>query len=92
MTWTRYKQGKLFKTQINDPTVQGCPKCLVLLAKIQERCRSRKYMKWLDAILKFFYGKPDIYVCVCVCVCVRVRARACMCVHLTNNNFLIISN
>ena len=22
MTWTRYKQGKLFKTQINDPTVQ----------------------------------------------------------------------
>ena len=38
MTWTRYKQGKLFKTKINDPTVQGCPKCLVLLAKIQERC------------------------------------------------------
>ena len=33
-----------FKTQINDPTVQGCPKCLVLLAKIQERCRSRKYI------------------------------------------------
>ena len=31
MTWTRYKQAKLFKTQINDPTVQGCPKCLVLL-------------------------------------------------------------
>ena len=30
MTWTRYKQGKLFKTQINDSTVQGCPKCLVL--------------------------------------------------------------
>ena len=29
MTWTRYKQGKLFKTRINDPTVQGCPKCLV---------------------------------------------------------------
>ena len=38
------KQGKLFKTQINDPTVQGCPKCLVLLAKIQERCRSRMYI------------------------------------------------
>ena len=73
MTWTRYKQGKLFKTQINDPTVQGCPKCLVLLAKIQERCRSRKYMKWLDAIKKFFYGKPDIYIIyiiyIYVCVC-----------------------
>ena len=44
MTWTRYKQGKLFKTQINDPIVHCCPKCLVLLAKIQERCRSRKYI------------------------------------------------
>ena len=53
-TWTRYKQGKLFKTQINDPTVQGCPKCLVLLAKIQEVSQQNVHMKWLDAILKFF--------------------------------------
>ena len=32
--------------------------------------------------LKVFYGKPDIYIYIYVCVCV----------HLTNNNFLIISN
>ena len=45
-----------------------------------EVSQQKVHMKWLDAILKFLYGKPDIYIYMCVCV------------HLTNNNFLIISN
>ena len=41
-----------------------------------EVSQQKVHMKWLYAILKFFYGKPDIY----VCVCVRARVRACVCV------------
>ena len=44
-----------------------------------EVSQQKVHMKWLDAILKFFMANL-IYICVCVCV------------HLTNNNFLIISN
>ena len=36
----------------------------------EEVSQQKVHMKWLDAILKFLYGKPDIYICVCVCVCV----------------------
>ena len=49
-----------------------------------EVSQQKVHMKWLDAILKFLYGKPDIYIYIYICVCV--------CVHLTNNKFLIISN
>ena len=48
-----------------------------------EVSQQKVHMKWLDAILKFFYGKPDIYI---------YYIYVCVCVHLTNNNFLIISN
>ena len=47
-----------------------------------EVSKQKVHMKWLDAILKFFYGKPDIYIYIYMCVCV----------HLTNHIFLIISN
>ena len=50
-----------------------------------EVSQQKVHMKWLDAILKFFMANM-IYINMCVCVCVRA------CVHLTNNNFLIISN
>ena len=44
-----------------------------------EVSQQKVHMKWLDAILKFFMANLKyIYVCVCV--------------HLTNNNFLIISD
>ena len=46
-----------------------------------EVSQQKVHMKWLDAILKICYGKPDI----CVCACVRAYVRVC--VHLTNNNF-----
>ena len=45
-----------------------------------EVSQQKVHMKWLDAILKFFMANLYIYIHVCVCV------------HLTNNNFLIISN
>ena len=47
-----------------------------------EVSQQKVHMKWLDAILKIFYGKPDIciYIYIYVCVCARVRAcvRACV--------------
>ena len=68
MTWTRYKQGKLFKTQINDPTVQGCSKCLVLLAKCRRGVAAESTYEMAGCHFKVFYGKPDIYIYVCVCI------------------------
>ena len=41
-----------------------------------EVSQQKVHMKWLDAILKFFYGKPDM----CVCACVRACVRVCVCV------------
>ena len=37
-----------------------------------EVLQQKVHMKWLDAILKFLYGKPDIYIYICVCVCVCI--------------------
>ena len=39
-----------------------------------EVSQQKVHMKWLDAILKFLYGKPDM------CVCVRACVRACVCI------------
>ena len=55
----RYKRGKLFRIQINDLTVQGCPKYLVS-KNPGEVSQQKVHMKWLNAIFKDFDPMPDI--------------------------------
>ena len=41
-----------------------------------EVSQQKVHMKWLDAILKFFYDKPDIYIYIYIYICV------CMCAFI----------
>ena len=56
-TTTDINRGKLLKTQINDPTVQSCPKCL-----IRRGIAAESTYQMAECHFKSFYSKPDIYI------------------------------